>query len=534
MLDRIKTSEIYDVFRLYRYVHAHYPSTALLESLGTIDDVSRYSMIGVIAKEQIYEQNGSFYCKIFADGSTEIVSDWLKLLNEWCGPLGQSSSPLQTGAIGYIGYEMHRYFEFVPNSDKLLCPLSKICLTKYALIYIFDRLTFKAYWISDENMDDEIAKIEVEFPKYIPTNELFYTLGDTEKDFTRESYLDAIRKCIHHIQIGDMLQANITMRFHGRYFGNPISLYEELRKITPNPFFAYLDFSDTLISTSPESFLHISQNTIMSRPIKGTVRTEIAGKDQIDFLEQNSKNCSENIMITDLVRNDIGRVCEVGTVQVPVLCGTRKFNQIYHLETIVQGTLKNNVMLSDVLASNFPGGSITGAPKVKAMEIIDTLEFTERGPYCGAIGFWGSHGYVSSSIGIRIVYFHDDKYFLHAGGGIVVKSNPQEEYEELLLKIESLLNTLDRFNVLRPQREELDKITSEIFRLVGRRISVIKEVQNLKKQYAIPVLQAHRMDSILAAIMKQNEDEGLSIPEDYIKNLLKVIFNETMKIEEDD
>lgn len=532
MFDRIKTSEICDVFKLYRYVLAHYPSTALLESLGAVDGVSSYSIIGVLANEQLYEQNDNFYCKNFADGSTVIVPDWLKLLDEWCGPLGQSDTPLQTGTIGYIGYEMHRHFEFVPNSDKLRCPLSKICLTKYALIYLFDRTTSKAYWISDKNMDDEIAKIELEFPKYIPTVKPFYTLGDTEKDFTHENYLDAIRKCIHHIQIGDMLQANITMRFSGRYLGDPISLYEKLRETTPNPFFAYFDFPSPLISTSPESFLHIAQNTIVSRPIKGTVRTEIAGKDQVDFLEQNAKNCSENIMITDLIRNDIGRICEVGTVRVPVLCGTRKFNQIYHLETVVQGTLKNNVMFSDVLTSNFPGGSITGAPKVKAMEIIDTLEFTERGPYCGAIGFWGSRGYVSSSIGIRIVYFHDDNYFLHAGGGIVVKSDPQDEYEELLLKVESLLKTLSCFNVLRPQREKLDEINSEIFRLVSRRIKVIKEVQEIKKQYAIPVLQKHRMDEIVAAIMKQNEDEGLAIPEVFIKKLFKVIFDETMKIEE--
>lgn len=532
MFHLIKETGVCDVFRLYKYVLSHYPSTALLESLGDCaDDVSRYSIIGVLAAEQLFEENNRFYVKDFASGTVSATSDWLGILDQWCGRMGASASPLQTGTIGYIGYEMHRHFEFVPDSEKLRSPMSKVCLTRYSLIYLLDRKNSVAYWISDECRDSEIAEIEACYAAYQPPEASFYTLGDTEKDFDEQGYLDAIEKCVHHIKIGDMLQANITMRFSGSYLGNPILLYEALRKSTPNPFFAYFDFDSPLISTSPESFLHIADQTITSRPIKGTIRTEIDGVDQVGYLEQDPKNCSENIMITDLIRNDIGRVSKVGSVHVPILCGTRKFNQIYHLETVVQGRLKDSVLLSDVLKTNFPGGSITGAPKVKAMEIIDSLEFAERGPYCGALGFFGSNGYVSTCIGIRIIYFHQNRYYLHAGGGIVVKSDPADEYKELLLKVESLIHTLEGFNILREPRERLNEINAELFRLIGKRLEVVKQISQLKKAYHIPIVQENRMDSIVSCALRQNENEQLHIPESFIRNLLGVIFDETMKIE---
>ena len=533
MLHIKKITEIKDVFKLYRYVQAHYPSTALLESLGNYDkDVSHYSIMGIIAEKQLFEKDDNFYIKSFESNSIDVTENWLETVDEWCGSLGKSSTPFQTGAIGYIGYEMHRCFEFVPNSEKFKSPMPKICLTKYSLIYVYDRENSSAYWVSDKNMDNEIEKIEKAFYSYVPANDTFYTFGDTEKDFTPENYLESIRKCIHHIEIGDMLQANITMRFHGNFMGNPIILYEALRNSTPNPFFAYFDFEHPLISTSPESFLHIADNTITSRPIKGTVRTEIDGNDQITFLEQNAKNCSENVMITDLIRNDIGRVSQIGTVDVPVLCGTKKFNQIYHLETVVNGTLKDDIKLSDILKSNFPGGSITGAPKVKAMEIIDNLEFAERGPYCGALGFFGSEGFVSTSIGIRLIYFCDNTYYLHAGGGIVVKSDPQDEYEALLLKVESLINTLNRFDILASYREELNIINADLLRIISRRVEVVKQISKIKQDHKIPIIQEDRMKKILASAYKQNADEELNIPETLIEGLLKVIFDESMKLEE--
>ncbi|MBQ4511069.1 MAG: chorismate-binding protein [Clostridia bacterium] len=530
-----REAKIKDAFKLYKYILNNYKNTALLESLGEFsEEVSQYSIIGVIAGEQLYEKENNYYIKSFKSNQVISVDDWQAVIDEWIGPLGKSSNPFQTGAIGYLGYELNRCFEIVPYNEKLKSPISKICLVRYDLLYVYDRKSHQAFWISQECMDDEINIIEKQFENSKFGSLEFYTFGETEKDFEYENYLNSISECVECIKNGDMLQANITMRFHGQYKGSPFVLYEALRNSTPNPFFAYLDFDEKLISTSPESFISVSNGAIVSRPIKGTVRVEIDGQDQSGYLEQSRKNCSENVMIADLIRNDIGRISKIGTVSVPILCGTKKFNQIYHLETVVKGQLKDNVMLSDMLRATFPGGSITGAPKVKAMEIIDRLEFAERGPYCGAIGFFGSSGFLSTSIGIRIIYFSDNKYYLHAGGGIVVGSDPQEEYDELLLKVESLIKTLNKFNVLYELRDKLDKINVDLLRLISKRTDIIKEITAIKNENNIPIVQKNRMEEILFNAYKINKDEKLNIPKSFIDNLFAVIFNESMKIEGDE
>ncbi len=530
-----RKSKIKDAFGLYKYILKNYKCTALLESLGEFSEqVSQYSIIGVIANEQLYEKENSYYIKKFKNDEIICVDDWQAVVDEWVGPLGKSADPFQTGAIGYLGYELNRCFEFVPYKEKLKSPMPKLCLTKYDLLYIYDRKSHCAFWISQQCMDDEINKIEEKYNDSELDSFEFHTFGETKKDFKYEEYLESIKKCVECIKNGDMLQANITMRFHGKYKGSPFVLYKALRNSTPNPFFAYMDFDEPLISTSPESFINVSDGTIVSRPIKGTVRVEIDGQDQSSYLEQSRKNCSENVMIADLIRNDIGRISKTGTVSVPVLCGTRKFNQIYHLETVVKGELKENVMLSDMLKATFPGGSITGAPKIKAMERIDQLEFSERGPYCGAIGFFGSNGFISTSIGIRIIYFSNNKYYLHAGGGIVVGSDPHEEYDELLLKVESLIKTLNKFNVLYELREELDKINIDILRLIGKRTDIIKKITTVKRENNIPIIQQNRMDEILSNAYQINREERLNIPKSFIDNLFQTIFNESMRIEEDD
>ena len=537
MQQKIRETEIKDAFRLYKYIILHYPSTALLESLGNREsDVAQYSIIGINAEKKLFERQHRYFVKSYYQDSEIETDNWQSVLDDWCAKPGKTNTPLQTGVIGYIGYENLRFFEKINSKIKNASGFPELCLVKYNFLYIMDHITGKAYWVYCGDFEKIIETIEREYNVFIvkSSQRSFYTLGDTEKDFDVQDYLDSVSDCIHRIRMGDILQANITMRFHGRFVGQPFELYESLRISTPNPFFAYFDFEDPLISTSPECFLHIAGGIIDSRPIKGTVRTYVDGKDQKDFLENNKKNCSENLMITDLIRNDIGRICKIGSVEVPVLCGTKKFNQLYHLETIVKGKLIDGIKFSEILRANFPGGSITGAPKVKAMEIIDELEFTERGPYCGAIGFFGCEGFVSTSIGIRLIYFHGDTYYLHAGGGIVVNSDPQNEYEELLLKVEPLIGTLKSFNILSEQRETLNEIDSELLVLLGRRMSVVKEVSEIKRDYHIPIEQKDRMNEIFERIKRLNKDLGLNLSEQFIVNIYFLILNESMKLEKFD
>jgi para-aminobenzoate synthetase component 1 len=223
-----------------------------------------------------------------------------------------------------------------------------------------------------------------------------------------------------------------------------IHLYEQLRATTPNPFFALLDFPLPVISTSPERFFSVRGDRITASPIKGTCPCEIDSIDQRHWLEQSAKDRAENIMITDLMRNDIGRVSTKDSVQVDALCAVKRFNNVYHLESTVSGTLRPSVQLSDILRALFPCGSVTGAPKIHAMDIIEELETSRRGPYTGALGFFGSSGWIDTSVAIRIAYFASGRVYVHAGGGIVADSQPELEYKELMAKLSGISTCLER------------------------------------------------------------------------------------------
>ncbi len=520
-----KASEMQNPFALYQAVRRRFSATAILESLGEYDEsLARYTILGVIAQQMLYEQEHQVFVKDMRSGEEVLTEDWGSVLDEWCGPLGRSASPFQTGVIGYIGYENNRRFEKLPVTPKKPCPVPQLFLVRYSLLFVYDRKEECGVWVGDQPVPDALIR-QLESAAEEECSSSFHVLGDVVPDFTREEYIDAINRCVAYIAAGDMLPANITMRFHGRYAGDPFVLYQALRQQTPNPFFAYLDFPGyPLISTSPECFLQAENGRLTGRPIKGTVRCEINGKDQKDFLINSSKNCSENVMIADLIRNDIGRLSRVGTVEVPVLCGTKRFNQLYHLETVVTGRLKENIGVAELLKTNFPGGSISGAPKVRAMEVIDELELTERGPYCGAIGFWGNKGYLDTSIGIRIVYFTQEEFFLHAGGGIVVRSEAEDEYEELYLKIQPLLHTLARYNVLAQLRKEIDACDEELLRILRRRFDAVEGVGRLKKQWSISVFQQERSKEVLKRACAQNQAEQLQFTDEFLQELFALVI----------
>ena len=537
MKNIIENSLITNVFDFYSHIKKVCINTAILESLGDIDaETARYSFLGVIAKEELCEQDGEFLLTKFDEKKVETIDNWLALLDDWCGPIGINDTVFQTGAIGYIGYEMYKYLEKITVVGNVKSPVSQVRLVKYSLILIYDRVENKSFWVADDETYLNQGKLyESEYfnhVEYQNSDDNFFMLGDIESDFTQKQYMDSISKCIQYIHQGDMLQSNITMRFHGKYVGNPFKVYSRMRETTPNPYFAYFDFEEKMISTSPESFIRMSKGVIQSRPIKGTVRCVINGVDQADFLQKSRKNCAENTMIADLIRNDIGRVCRIGSVRVPALCKIKKCNNLYHLETVVEGDLKENIMMSEILRGNFPGGSITGAPKIRSMEIIDELEFTERGPYTGMVGFWGNSGYVNTSIGIRIVYFDRESFYIHAGGGIVAKSDPVDEYNELMLKIEKMISSMNEFNVLKLLRNEIDKLNIEIIRKLSERTELIRKVSSVKFKYGIPANQPDRVRSILDRMKKINDTENLGLDEEFIEKLFTLIIDESVRIEE--
>ena len=446
-------SAIRDPFEFYKRLRQTAPHTCILESLGEYDpEFSRYSFIGALPSETLTKTGDDIFVTDLRNNSHTKVGSWLEDLNRWtCLEKSPSStSPIQTGVIGYIGYDAKYEFERLTRSIPLDIEMPEIYLVRYDAILIHDRQTGKSNWAVTKGCEARCRELEQLAQHPAPIVSKPFMLNDPlTPDFTLDQYLDSIRRTTEYIRAGDIYQANITGRFSARYDGDVIHLYERLRQTTPNPFFALLDFPHPIISTSPERFFAVRDNRITASPIKGTVSCNVDGVDQRSWLERSAKDRAENIMITDLMRNDLGRVCAKDSVKVDTLCGVKRFNNLYHLESIVSGALKPNMSLSNLLRALFPCGSVTGAPKIRAMDIIEELEITRRGPYTGALGFFGSSGWIDTSVAIRIAYFHSGRLFLHAGGGIVADSESDGEYHEMLAKLSGIKASLGSFQTSR-------------------------------------------------------------------------------------
>jgi para-aminobenzoate synthetase component 1 len=267
--------------------------------------------------------------------------------------------------------------------------------------------------------------------------------------FTREAYLDAVARVREYILAGDIFQANLSQRLEAPLTEFAWTLYERLRAINPAPFAAYLDFPEvTVMSASPERFLRVTvDGDVEARPIKGTSPRGVGPEHDAALglaLTESEKDRAENLMIVDLLRNDLSRVCAPGTVHVPELFALEYFATVHHLVSTVTGHLEPGRDAIDLVHASFPGGSITGAPKVRAMEIIAELEPSQRGVYCGSIGYVALTGATDLSIVIRtyVVPAGSDRVYFSVGGGIVADSDPEAEYRETLDKARALIRAL--------------------------------------------------------------------------------------------
>jgi para-aminobenzoate synthetase component 1 len=279
---------------------------------------------------------------------------------------------------------------------------------------------------------------------------------ELRSNFTRDEYLQAVENAIEYIANGDIFQVNLSQRFSVDLAVDPYELYLRLRSISPAPFACYLNFGEvTVASASPERFLHLDGNTVETRPMKGTrPRGQSPAEDDVLGVEllKSEKDRAENIMIVDLERNDLGKVCEYGSVQVSDLCKLEKYATVFQLTSSVTGKLREDKDRIDLLKAAFPGGSITGAPKVRAMEIIDELEPTRRGIYTGSVGYLGFDGCMDLNIVIRTFVIKGGKVYFQVGGGIVSDSDPEAEYQETLDKARALMAALGLRNVAKSVR----------------------------------------------------------------------------------
>ena len=412
----------------------------------------------------------------------EPEGDALDVARGWLGdirmPPVPGLPPFQGGVAGYVGYDYGAVLERIPPTRYDDLALADVVLGLYDWVISWDHQAGTAWLISigvpgcgDERGQRAEARrrmvlerLDSPGPRAAPRpgvgrepwprgpaapaypSDAAAGIG-LRSTFTHRGYLDAVARVREYIVAGDIFQANLSQRFQAPLGEPPFELYRRLRRRNPAPFAAYLAFDEvTVLSASPERFLRLDPDgQVETRPIKGTRPRGLGPMHDAALgraLAESEKDRAENVMIVDLLRNDLSRVCRAGTVRVPELFALEQHPTVHHLVSTVLGDLEPDADPVDLIRAAFPGGSITGAPKVRAMEIIAELEPTRRGVYCGSIGYLSATGAMDTSIVIRTFVLRDGELYFQAGGGIVADSDPELEYRETLDKAAGLIETL--------------------------------------------------------------------------------------------
>ncbi len=373
--------------------------------------------------------------------------------------------PFTGGAVGYFSYDLCHFIEKLPIKAVDDLNLPECYLGFYDAIAAFDHRENKTYIVSTgfPELEEEKRRRRAEArlnelrnlvllsppPRPVPESQPLKRI-ELKANFSHEGYLAAVAKAREYIGAGDIFQVNLSQRFEAELNVQPYELYKRLRRINPAPFAGYLNFDGLNVAgASPERFLKVLGDLVETRPIKGTHprgKTPEEDKVMAEDLLKSVKDRAENIMIVDLERNDLGRVCRYGSVKVTELAILETYPTVFHLTSTVVGRLRENKNRLDLLKASFPGGSITGAPKVRAMEIIDELEPTRRSVYTGSLGYLSFNGDMDLNIVIRTIIVKGGRAYFQVGGAIVYDSEPEAEYVETLDKGRALMQALGPVN----------------------------------------------------------------------------------------
>ncbi|BDG60638.1 anthranilate synthase component I [Caldinitratiruptor microaerophilus] len=448
----------------------------LLESADGGDRVGRYSMLGGRPLARLVHREGRTV-RSGPEGEAVRTGDPLRHLRELlagldaappvplAGPPATGLPPFLGGAVGYLGYDVVRHFERLPGAppDVLGAPDAVFLVPE--LVAVFDHLTHRLYLVAlaVPGGDPEgayaraldvlgeararLAAPVAPAPPVAPATRAGAAAGGLHAHFPRERFLAAVRRIQEYIAAGDAFQVVLSQRLTAPTRANPLDIYRMLRTVNPSPYLFYFRTGDLhLVGSSPERLVKVQDGVVEVRPIAGTEprgRDEAEDRANEERLLASEKERAEHIMLVDLGRNDVGRVAEFGTVRVPELMRVERYSHVMHLVSSVTGRLAPGRDALDALAACFPAGTLTGAPKVRAMEIIDELEPVRRGPYGGAVGYVDLRGNLDTCITIRTLILQDAVAHIQAGAGVVADSDPQREYEETLHKARHLIRTLE-------------------------------------------------------------------------------------------
>jgi para-aminobenzoate synthetase component 1 len=455
-------------FSLYRCLSG--PGSLLFESVKGPHNIARYSFIGFDPYAEFRAKDGFLQIQP-GQGAGVRSGNPLKIIGAFSARYRQRPEPglppFQGGAAGLFGYDFARYLERLPCTtvDDLMVP--DLHLLMFDRVVAFDHLQKRSWLIlcpgaRDPDGHDWPEKYEeAEYEAANILRRLDFSDGlhmpprrsrriEVFHDVVRADYVDMVRRAKEYIAAGDIFQCNLSLRVSALVGElKPWDLYSVLRSINPAPFAGFMDFGDYfIVSSSPERLLRVGGGAVETRPIAGTrPRGRDEAEDRLMRAELllNDKERAEHIMLIDLERNDLGRVCRYGTVEVDELMITEDYSHVIHIVSNVRGSLAPGKGALEAIRAAFPGGTITGVPKVRCMEIIDELEPLRRGPYTGSIGYVGFSGEADLNIIIRSFVMRHGMAYVQAGSGIVADSDPGREYHECLSKAEALLRTLDAY-----------------------------------------------------------------------------------------
>lgn len=432
--------------RLYERVAA-LPMTAILDSsLVEKDENSRFSVVGLFPYLTLIEKNGVTY-----ENGIAVTGSFEKRLSVYLAAAyekNETALPLIAGGIGYFGYDYGRKFERIESVHRKEVDMPEALFCFYENLIIYDHRQ-KTYTVTARGIlcpkDESFKRLDelIHTAEASSTETADYE-GRIDYDFSEDEYKKAVKRMMDHIVDGDIYIANMTQRMMIESDMPPFTMFQRLRRNNPSPFGGYFHYGDIkIISASPERFLRIKDRLIETKPIKGTRKR---GKNPAEDcalkreLAESEKDKSELLMIVDLERNDLNRICETGSVNVIKHFEVQTFATVFHLVTTISGVCRENLCYGDLLQAMFPGGSITGAPKIEAMKIIDKLEHSRRGLYTGSLGYISLNGDCDLNIVIRTAVWQNGVYHIGIGGGITAESDPSFEYEETLQKGKAFLD----------------------------------------------------------------------------------------------
>jgi para-aminobenzoate synthetase component I len=438
----------------------HLPYALWLDSGGPSSDYGRFDIISAAPHVVLITRGESTQIRTPADNSaTHSSEDPFNLLKQYLPtqtitPDPAVELPFYGGAMGYFAYDLGRRREELPVIAAQDIDLPDMNVGIYPWAIIQDHQHKRAWLVINIALAPAYNFLEIEqiVRFHEPHNvqksiNLSFNINKFEANLNVKNYTKAYDKIQTYIHAGDCYQVNFAQRFSSQFKGDPLAAYLRLRAALPSPFSAFMQLEQgAVLCLSPERFIQIKGNCVETKPIKGTMvrgKTPQEDSENAEVLKASAKNKAENLMIVDLLRNDLSKTCT--HVKVPALFALQSFANVHHLVSTVTAQLKPNTHALDVLSSSFPGGSITGAPKIRAMEIIEELEPNRRSLYCGSIGYISCHGNMDTNIAIRTLVCDGDKIHCWGGGGIVADSDAVEEYQESLEKVKVLMETLERY-----------------------------------------------------------------------------------------